>query len=82
MEILNGRQLYNLLESIERKGYKLSNVNIYIGNDEELKGIHSAFSLDIINNCDKDDKDYFVNMINDDCGNIKYNEDKINILIS
>lgn len=79
---LNGQDIYNLLKDLKSKGANLKNVNIYIGNDEELNGIHSAFCIDIINTLDKDDKDYFIEMINNDYTNIEYNEEKINILIS
>lgn len=79
---LNGQDVYNLLKDLKSKGINLKNVIVYIGNDEELNGIHSAFCIDNINNLNKDDKEYFIDMINNDYSNIKYNEEKINILIS
>ena len=79
---LNGQDIYNLLILLKKKGIKLKDVNVYIGNDNELNGIHTAFCLDSINGLEKDDKDYIVDMINNDVGNIEYNDKKYNILIS
>lgn len=79
---LNGQDIYNVLKDLKSKGVDLKNVSVYIGNDEELNGIHNAWCIDNINNMEEDDKNYFIDMINSDYANIKYNKDKINILIS
>ena len=45
---------------------------IYLGDDDELNGIHTGWALDFIdsNNADEDDM-YLVEMINEDRNNIK-----------
>lgn len=44
---------------------------IYIGDDDELNGIHTAWYANIISGDNKDDE-YFIEMINNNRGNIKF----------
>lgn len=49
---------------------------IYIGNDDELNGIHCAWYRQLIDVNDEDDKD-LIEMINDDCNCIKIKDKAI-----
>lgn len=47
---------------------------IYLGNDDELNGIHTGWALDFIDANDTDeDNVYLVEMINEDRNNIELN---------
>lgn len=54
---------------------------IYIGNDDELNGVHCAWDIGIVDTDDKDeDSVYLVEMINEDYGNIKLDKGKAVII--
>lgn len=66
---------------LKRQGLSQKEVNefpIYIGNDDELNGIHTAWYVQTIspNSNDTDDQ-YYEEMINQDCCNIKLTRDSI-----
>ena len=82
MKSLTGQDVYNKLRELKNNNIRLENVVIYIGDDEELNGIHSAFFFNNISEMEDKEKQYYADMINENYGNIKYDEDKINILIS
>jgi hypothetical protein len=64
---------------IAQKGMKISEVRklpVYIGNDDELNGIHCAWDRGIIDVNNPEDAD-LVEMINDDFGNHKITDKAI-----
>lgn len=68
------RDLEELIENLKKKypnDYK--NITIYIGDDEELNGVHSANWCEEINENDETDED-IIEMINDNAGDIKFNK--------
>lgn len=54
----------------------IAKIPIYIGNDDELNGIHTAWFMNVIKS-DDDGSEYFIEMINEDHHNIKFNEKAI-----
>lgn len=51
---------------------EIRNLPIYLGDDDELNGIHCGWALDIVDINDADeDNVYLVEMINEDRNNIK-----------
>lgn len=52
---------------------ELYNLPIYIGNDDELNGIHCAWFTNLVdsNNMEDEDNEYIVEIINERRGNIK-----------
>lgn len=78
---LNMQDIYNICMELKAKGLKLKDIPIYLGNDDELNGIHCAWYNTIIDSNDTDeDTQYLLDMINEDYGN---NELKgIGVLIS
>lgn len=52
---------------------EISALPIYIGRDDELNGIHTAWYGQVISSDNADDE-YFIEMINEDHCNIKFNK--------
>ena len=74
--------ILNVVNYLKEQGMKLSEIKkipIYIGNDDELNGIHTAWYVNVLDE-NKTNDVYMIEMINEDCHNIKF-EDKA-ILIS
>ena len=62
-----------LVDDLKRKGYsdeQIAALPMYIGNDDELNGIHTAWYADLIDINNENDE-YFVEMINGYSGNIQ-----------
>lgn len=75
-----------MIKQLKDKGMSLKEINslpIYLGDDDELNGIHCGWALDIVDVDDKEDEGimYLVEMINERSGNIKLEKGKA-ILIS
>lgn len=78
---LNMQDIYNICMELKAKGLKLKDIPIYLGNDDELNGIHCAWYNTIIDSNDTDeDTQYLLDMINEDYGNNKLKG--IGVLIS
>ena len=65
--------ILKLISDLKTDGMSLeeiANLPVYIGDDDELNGIHCAWYAEPI---DPEDENYqyMVEMINEDCGNIK-----------
>ena len=64
--------IFNLVGKLQRNGMNFQdvmNLPLYLGNDDELNGIHNAWFCQLVdkNNNDEDMK-YLVDMINEDFG--------------
>ena len=77
MEQLTLKSLVGLYVDLRHKGMseeEVLNLPIYIGNDDELNGIHMAWYCTKLDSEDKDeDMNYLVEMINEDRHNRKLN---------
>ena len=68
----------NLLDAIQvmkQQGMtdkEIKAMPIYIGNDDELNGIHTAWYVNLVD-VNKEEDEYFIEMINEDRHNIKLN---------
>ena len=84
MECLNLEELYLLCKKIKAKNEDLKDYIIYLGDDEELNGIHNGFYItDLTDKClEKEEKDFLIDMINSRYGNIEFKKDTKAILIS
>ena len=74
-----------MIKRLKDEGMSLKEINelpIYLGDDDELNGIHCGWALDVVD-ADTEDRDvmWLVDMINEDRGNIKLEKGKA-ILIS
>lgn len=79
-EQLKIKDLENLINKLKTKypdNYK--DIPVYLGNDDELNGIHTGWYCEEINQNDVDALD-LIEMINDDRCNVKFED--IAILIS
>ena len=67
MEQLTIGDLKAYIEELESKGYDLNNIPVYLGNDDELNGIHNGWCVELIDkNDNNEDTQYIVDMIEQD----------------
>ena len=75
MTQLKVKDLTNLIIRLKNNGMTLNEINelpIYIGNDDELNGIHTAWFIEKIDkNTGDEDEQYLINMINEDSCNVE-----------
>lgn len=73
MEQLRLKNIVALYVELRNKGMSeedVLNLPIYIGNDDELNGIHMAWYCEKLDSEDKnEDMNYLVELINEDCHN-------------
>jgi hypothetical protein len=77
MDQLTINDILALCARLIQKGMTMEEIKalpIYLGNDDELNGIHTGWALDFIdaNNTTEDDE-WLVEMINEDSHNIELN---------
>lgn len=65
MNQLTLKDIYRLALGLIKKGEDLDQYPVYIGNDDELNGIHCGWYTNILDVNDADSQD-FVEMINED----------------
>ena len=85
MDRLTVGDILVMIKRLKDGGMTLKEINalpVYLGDDDELNGIHCGWALDVVD-ADTDDEDiaYLVDMINEDRCNIKLEKGKA-ILIS
>ena len=68
--------------AMKQKGIDLSKIKVFLGNDDELNGIHNAWYCELITNNGQEDNDFIVDLINEDYNNNKVEKDEKFILIS
>ena len=69
MKQLNMQTIYLYCQELKSKGYNLEDIPIYLGNDEELNGVHNAWYCELINVKDKECED-IIDLIREDNCNI------------
>ena len=67
---------------LEKQGLDLSKIRVYLGDDDELNGVHNAWFCEIVENDGEEDNDFIVDLINEDYNNNKVEKDEKFILIS
>lgn len=81
-EQLTLKDIYDVAIGLRAIGEDLSKYPVYIGNDDELNGIHTGWFTNILDvDSDNEDNQYLIDMINEDCCNVKLKKGK-GILIS
>ena len=75
MSQLTHKDIYEIANYLKKKGEDLSQYPIYIGDDDELNGIHCGWYTNLVDANDTEDEDnvYTVDLINDNRCNIKLN---------
>lgn len=74
MKQLTVKEIYDFCLKLKGMGYDLSTLPVYIGNDDELNGIHCAWCLNKLDVNDKnEDTQWLINVINADthCNELK-----------
>ena len=81
-EQLTMEKILNVALAMKQKGIDLSKIKVFLGNDDELNGIHNAWYCELITNNGQEDNDFIVDLINEDYNNNKVEKDEKFILIS
>lgn len=86
MDQLTVGDILAMIRRLKDEGMSLKEIGelpIYLGDDDELNGIHCGWALDVVDVGNKEDEGivYLVDMINERSGNIKLEKGKA-ILIS
>lgn len=66
---LTMQDVLNLALKLQEKGLDLSKIKVYLGNDDELNGIHNAWYCEIIENNGDEENNIVVDLINENIGN-------------
>lgn len=67
--------IYNLCNMLQSRGYDLSKLRVYLGNDDELNGIHNGWYCELVENKGEEEDNLIVDLINENIGNnIEKNE--------
>ena len=66
---------------LQSRGCDLSTLKVYLGNDDELNGVHNAWYCELVENDGEEENNYIVNLINENIGNNVEENEKF-ILIS
>ena len=79
MKQLKVQDIFNLVNKLHKGGmnyFDVMELPIYIGDDDELNGVHCGWYAELIDTKDKD-SDYVVEMINESIGNHKLKDKAI-----
>ena len=73
MKQLTMQDLYDLCKNYIEKGFKLDEIQVYLGDDDELNGIHTGwFTTPIMNKKGiNENNDYLIDMIQENSGNVE-----------
>lgn len=75
MKQLTMNDIYNLCNMLQSRGYDLSKLRVYLGNDDELNGIHNGWYCELVENKGEEEDNLIVDLINENIGsNIEKNE--------
>lgn len=66
---------------LEEQGLDLSKIRVFLGNDDELNGVHNAWYCELIENNGEEENNCIVELINENIGNNVEENEKF-ILIS
>lgn len=75
MKQLTMNDIYNLCNMLQSRGYNLSKLRVYLGDDDELNGIHNGWYCELVENKGEEEDNLIVDLINENIGNnIEKNE--------
>lgn len=66
---------------LEKQGLDLSKIRVFLGNDDELNGVHNAWYCELVENDGEEENNCIVDLINENIGNNVEENEKF-ILIS
>ena len=73
MEQLTLKDIYDICLDYVNKGFKLDEIQVYLGNDDELNGVHTGWCVTpLINKRGvNEDNDYLLDLIEENSGNVE-----------
>lgn len=80
-EQLTMEKILNVALAMKQKGIDLSKIKVFLGNDDELNGIHNAWYCELVENNGEEENNCIVELINENIGNNVEENEKF-ILIS
>ena len=80
-EQLTMEKILNVALAMKQKGIDLSKIKVFLGNDDELNGIHNAWYCELVENDGEEENNCIVDLINENIGN-NIGENEKFILIS
>ena len=78
---LTMEKILNVALAMKQKGIDLSKIKVFLGNDDELNGVHNAWYCELIENNGEEENNCIVDLINENIGNNVEENEKF-ILIS
>ena len=78
---LTMEKILNMALAMKQKGIDLSKIKVFLGNDDELNGIHNAWYCELVENDGEEENNCIVDLINENIGNNVEENEKF-ILIS
>lgn len=81
MKQLTMKDILNLALELQNKGVNLSKLKVYLGDDDELNGVHNAWYCELVENNGEEENNLVVDLINENIGNYVEDFEKF-ILIS
>ena len=78
---LTMEKILNVALAMKQKGIDLSKIKVFLGNDDELNGIHNAWYCELVENDGEEENNCIVDLINENIGNNVEENEKF-ILIS
>ena len=54
---------------LEEQGLDLSKIRVFLGNDDELNGVHNAWYCELVENDGEEENNCIINLINENIGN-------------
>ena len=78
---LTMQNILDLALKLEEQGLNLSKLRVYLGDDDELNGIHNGWYCELIENKGEEEDKLIVDLINENIGN-NVEENEQFILIS
>ena len=66
---------------LEKQGLDLSKIRVFLGDDDELNGVHNAWYCELVENNGEEENNCIVELINENIGNNVEENEKF-ILIS
>ena len=78
---LTMQSILEVVLKLEEQGLDLSKIRVFLGNDDELNGVHNAWFCELVENDGEEENNCVVNLINENVGNYVEENEKF-ILIS
>ena len=78
---LTMQRILEVALTLEEQGLDLSKLRVYLGDDDELNGVHSAWYCELVENNGEEENNCIVELINENIGNNVEENEKF-ILIS